>query len=91
MADGAVVVLWPGWFDGDLGYHDVTELQMDVEAAQAAGISRINIFYLTGLLAKENPLDWLAPAVSDPKPPKKDPFTRLLVELALPALDAIFW
>lgn len=83
------LVLWPGWFEGDLGYQDPAELEADIEAALAAGIGRINIFYLTGLLNKEDVMAWMDPDVSDFQVPPRDPFTTLLVDIGMPILDML--
>jgi len=83
------LVLWPGWFDGDNGYQDPAELEADIEAALAGGVRRIHIFYLTGLLAKDDPLAWMSPDVSDYEAPRQDPFTTLFVDTAMPLFDML--
>ena len=83
------LVLWSGWGGGDSGYQDPAELEADIEAALAAGVHEINIFYLTGLLEKADPVAWMRPDVSDYSPPLPDPFTSFFVEIAMPAFDAL--
>ncbi len=83
------LVLWPGWLEGALGYSCPEELEADIEAAMAAGLRRIHVFYLTGLLEKEDPVAWMSPDVSDFEVPPRDPFTTLLVDVGMPLLDRI--
>ncbi len=84
------LVLWPGWLGGDSGYQSPHELAEDIQAVLAAGLKRIYVFYLTGVLAKEDPLAWLTVDVADHPVPPQDPFTSLLVDVAMPILDLLF-
>jgi len=83
------LVLWDGWFEGDLGYAEPVELEQDIEAALAAGISRIHVFYLTGLLEKDDPEAWMEPDVVDYEPPVSDPWSWMMIELGMPLFDVI--
>ncbi len=42
-----------------------------------------------GLLEKEDPVSWMSPDVSDFEISPRDPFTTLLVDVGMPALDKI--
>lgn len=43
----------------------------------------------SGLFEKEDPVAWMSPDVSDFEIPPRDPFTTLLVDVGMPALDKI--
>lgn len=96
-----VRVRWPGRAGLSLGvtgigalgdepvYRDISELQADVAIARAAGIQRLALFDLTGVLGRESPEAWLDAFVATPPRTTPTPSTlrARLVDHSLRALS----